>query len=201
MRYISMAALLTLVVTASPASAQTPERQSAIGGDLADYGGFVGLDMRFGDMANDFAVFTGGHAALLLKHRVYLGVSGAGLATDARLATPTSEAPGPSIDMGYGGVLIGYIVPTRSLVQFTAEALIAGGGVRLGERSRPDDDEDWDPVFVFQPTAGAEIELAPIVRLGLGVGYRFVGGVDTSGLSDSDLRGVTGSATLRLGWF
>jgi hypothetical protein len=35
----------------------------------------------------------------------------------------------------------------------------------------------------------------------LPVGYRFVGAVDTEGLRDSDLRGITGTATLRVGWF
>jgi hypothetical protein len=58
-----------------------------------------------------------------------------------------------------------------------------------------------DALFLFEPSLSAEIRLARIVRLGLGVGYRYVGAIDTPGLNDADLRGITGMASLRLGWF
>jgi hypothetical protein len=48
---------------------------------------------------------------------------------------------------------------------------------------------------------GVELRLALIVRLGLGAGYRFVGGADSPGVRDSDLRGFTGTAAVRIGWF
>lgn len=203
MRNVLVASVLALafVVPASEGSAQTPDRQSAFGLDPRDYGGFVGLNLHFGDMMDDFAAFMGGHAALLLKQRVYLGVGGIGLVTDESRVAAAGQTPGPAIRMGYGGLLVGYIVPTRSLVQFTAETLLAGGGVSLAADDDTGDDEDWDGIFVFEPALGAELKLARVVRLGFGVGYRFVGGVDTTTLRDTDLRGVTGTATLRVGWF
>lgn len=198
MRHATMA-FAAIALLASAAAAQTPDRQSAVGTELRDYGGFIGLDTRFGDMMDEFAVFMGGHAALLLKHRVYLGVGGAALVTDHSTASADQ-----TLDMGYGGLLVGYVVPVPALVQVTAEVMIGAGGARLAEREdigAEEEDEEWDALFVFEPALGAEIKLARIVRLGFGASYRFVGATDTPGIGDSDLRGLTGTATLRLGWF
>jgi hypothetical protein len=196
MRYTSLAVFVSLAASASAVAAQGPERDSAIGSDLSGYGGFIGLDTRFGDMMDDFAVFMGAHAALLLKHRVYLGLSGAGLITNHYAPSASTDS---AIDMGYGGLLIGYVIPMPGMIQLTADATIGAGGVKLAGQSETDD-EEWDELFVFEPGLSAEIRLARIVRLGL-VGYRYVGAVDTPGLTDADLRGLSGTANVRLGWF
>jgi hypothetical protein len=66
--------------------------------------------------------------------------------------------------------------------------------------SLKDADQD-DAFFVFEPSVGVELRVAPVVRLGLGAGYRFVGDSDLPGVEDSDLRGFTGTASIRIGWF
>jgi hypothetical protein len=189
MRNAHVIAAAILISIPSAAAAQAPERQSAIGTDLRDYGGFVGLEGRFGDMGGAFGGFAGGHAALLLKQTVYLGLSGVAL---------VSEEPG--VDMAYGGLLAGYVVPTSALVQVTVEALLAGGAVRPSNPVSASD-EDWDDLLVFEPTMGIELKLAPVLRLGFGVSYRFAGGSNTPGIDDGDLRGFNGSIVVRAGWF
>ena len=51
---VTVAAVLLM---SSAAGAQTPERDAAIGADYRDYGALVGLDTRFGDVRDEFAVF------------------------------------------------------------------------------------------------------------------------------------------------
>jgi hypothetical protein len=201
MRNAIVAGLVGLILTSTTAAAQEPETVSAMSTDLQDYGGFLGLDVRFGDMSDEFAAFVGAHGALLLKHRVYLGMAGYGLATDEARAQIGGPDAGPPLEMGYGGLLVGYVVPTPGLVQLTVDALLAGGGVKYDGTVASGIDDEWDGVFVFEPNAGLELKLARILRLGFGAGYRLVGGVDTPGLSDDDLRGVTGTARIRVGWF
>jgi hypothetical protein len=187
--------LLALLVISSPAMAQDPQPESAIGTRLRDFGGYLELNMRFGDLMDEFAAFAGGRAAVLLKRRVYLGLGGAGLATDnARIAGPI---PGTTsaLRMGYGGILIGYVIPTRSLVQITTDVLVGAGGISL-----EDQDQD-DAIFIFEPSLGVELMLSRVARLGLGAGYRFVGDTDLAGIDDSDLRGLTGTVSVRVGWF
>jgi hypothetical protein len=151
----------------------------------------------FGDTNDDFTVFTGGHAALLLKHRVYLGVAGAGLTTNSRIGEgPASDA----LHMGHGGPLIGYVVPLPGLVQFTADVLLGAGAARLGEPVASTEEPD-DVFLTFETTLGVELKLARIIRIAFGAGYRYVGGLDAAGLRDDDLRDLTATARVRVGWF
>jgi hypothetical protein len=180
---VSVAAVLLL---SSAAGAQTPERDAAIGADYRDYGALVGLDTRFGDVRDEFAVFMGAHAAVLLKHRVYLGIAGAGMVNGP-----------PEIEMGYGGALVGYVVPTPGLVQVTVDALLGGGQVKLADEINDERDE----IFVFEPSVGVELKLARILRLGFGASYRFLGGLDSELFHDGDFRTINGTATIRVGWF
>jgi len=190
-RFLMM--VLTLLILVPPSEAQSPEtkpREQAMGTRLRDYGGFVELDTRFGNMMGDFAVFAGARGAVLLKQRVYLGLGGAGLATDNPV-----PGSGESLGMGYGGLLIGYVVPTSSLMNVTADVLVGAGG--LSTRST----DGIDRIFVFEPTVGLELRLARFARIGLGAGYRYIGSADLPGVQDSDLRGLTGTVSLRAGWF
>jgi hypothetical protein len=188
-------ALLTLALGSAAAAQESGPQESAIGTRLDDYRGYVELTNRFGSLMGEFGAFAGAQAAVRLKRRLYVGLGGLGLATDN--ARVPGAAPGSSLTlgMGYGGLLVGYVSPAASLVDVTAEVLVGGGGVSLSGLDRTDE------VFVFEPSMGVELRLAPIVRLGLGAGYRFVGGADLPGVRDSDLRGFTGTAAVRIGWF
>lgn len=193
-QYIAGSLALLLVVT--PLPAQEPEsRPNTIGTQPRGLGGFVELDMRFGDMMGEFAAFAGARAAVLLKQRVYLGVGGAGLATDNALIEIPSHPSANPLRMGYGGFVIGYVIPTSSLVRVTTDVLVGAGQVH------PSGIDEEDGIFVFEPAAGLELRLAPIARLVIGAGYRFVGDVDLPGVEDSDLRGLTGTASIRVGRF
>lgn len=172
-----------------------PERQeSAVGNELDDFGGLIGLEFRFGDMMNEYAALAGIRGAVVLKRRVYLGLGGVGLVTDNALVG-VAPAPLQPLRMGYGGLLIGYMIPTRSMVQFSVDLLLAGGGVSVEEG------DDTDGIFVYEPTAAVELKLARMVRLRAGAGYRFVGDVDLAGIGDSDLRGPVGTFAIQLEWF
>jgi hypothetical protein len=199
MRKIAMRITMgVLALMAMGPSIQAQDREppeSAVGTRLRDFGGFVQLDARFGDMMGEFAAFAGARAAVLLKRRVYIGLGGAGLATDnAVVPGPTPGTTHP-IRMGYGGLLIGYVIPTNSFVEITTDVLVGAGGVKLR-----DVDTD-DAIFVFEPSVGIELNLSRVARLGFGAGYRFVGDTDLPGVEDSDLRGFTGTAAIKVGWF
>ena len=199
-RHMLVGAVQLMAIPALTAQARdTTSQESAIGTELRDFGGFLSLDLRFGDLASEYGAFAGGEAALLFKRRVYLGIRGAGLTTDnAPVAGPEPGTSRP-LQMGYGGLLIGYVIPTRDFWQVTTDVLVGAGGARPDLDGAGDD--DWDGIFVFEPSLGLELKLARVARLRVGAGYRFVGGVDLTGIEDSDLRGVTGVVSLRVGWF
>lgn len=194
--------LLMLTITTAILTFGVPTpcdpQESAIGTSPHDFGGFIGLNMRFGDMAGDFGAFAGGEAAILLKRRVYLGIRGSGLATDNNLVPGAGGSPDEILRAGYGGLLIGFVIPTRSFVDVSVDALIGAGAIGTGEEGA---DSEYDAVFVFEPSVMLDLRLARIAQLGIGAGYRFFGDADVPGVDDADLRGFTGVARVRVGWF
>ncbi|HSL71347.1 MAG TPA: hypothetical protein VK864_13955 [Longimicrobiales bacterium] len=164
---------------------------------MADYGWFTGLDLRFGTVQDEFAAFVGGEAALLLKRRAYLGIRGAGLATDNTQITDGSTGTEP-LRMGYGGFLIGYIFPPPYLATLNIDALLGGGAAGHGVESN---ETNWDALFVFEVSATAELALARFARIGIGSSYRWVGDSGIPQITDSDLRGWSGLVRIRFGRF
>jgi len=69
---------------------------------------------------------------------------------------------------------------------------IGRGKVDLGEIS--------DRILVVQPSAGLEINIFRWFHLGLDGGYRFVSDSSLPGLSDADLSGWYGQASLKFGY-
>src|SRR5215208_4095386 len=164
---------------------------------LAGLRGFVGMDMRFGEMSDEFAMFVGAEMALLMNRGVYLGIRGAGLATDnAHVPAAGSTVP-DTLRIGYGGFIVGHLVPVSRTLAISVDALVGAGSV--GTDGTPA--EDRDAVFVFEPSATLDLKLARPVRVAVGASYRFVGDASVPGVSDAKLRGFSGTLRLRLGRF
>src|SRR5215216_263911 len=183
--FLALVGALGLCLCTMSSAAQSTggdARESAAGTRLSGYGGFGGLDLRFGDLGDEFAAFVGVEAALLLKQRVYVGIRGTGLATDNLRVPVGNSSAAEVVGMGYGGLVVGYVVSTPLLADVSLDALVGGGGVGARELN----EEDWDAVFVFEPAATLDLRLAPFARIGIGVGYRFVGDVEVPGLRDAD---------------
>ena len=61
--------------------------------------------------------------------------------------------------------------------------------------------EETNWVFVFEPTANAELNVATWCRVMAGVSYRITTGVTQVGLGNSDFTGLSASLTVKLGSF
>jgi hypothetical protein len=72
-------------------------------------------------------------------------------------------------------------------------------GVELG-RGRVELGDIRDRIFVVQPTAGLEINVFRWFHVGLDGGYRFVNDSSIAGLSDQELSGWFGQASLKFGF-
>ncbi|MGE5802356.1 MAG: hypothetical protein ACM358_08845 [Gemmatimonadota bacterium] len=169
---------LFLLVMTTPAAAQMR--------------GFVELDTRLSVVRDQFATFTGVRAAVMPNPSLYVGLVGTGLATSN--ATVAAPAGASTLRMGYGGLLIGTAPPTPGTTRIFADVLVGAGGLSAEGLGR-------DAIFVLEPALGADLKLAGAVRFAIGASYRFVSGVDLPSLAASDLRGVSATIALRLGWY
>jgi hypothetical protein len=76
--------------------------------------------------------------------------------------------------------------------------VLVGSGETWAKGSLP---QREDRVFVVEPSLVAEANLSRFLRGALGASYRWVSGSNLSGVSNADLRGLTGRLTIRAGWF
>jgi hypothetical protein len=116
-----------------------------------------------------------------------------------------------TVNVGSGGLWVGYTVPAHRLVHFYTSVKVGWGAVNASRIDRHDEN-GWngneydtvldDPIFTVQPEAGVELNLTHWFRLGLTGGYRFVDGVNRfENFSDADFSSPTVALTFRFGKF
>jgi hypothetical protein len=182
-------ALAALLAASSPALAQEEQNeQTLIGGEFHS-GGFGAPVVKFSSTVDKFAVFVGGRGGWIINHTFVLGGGGYGLANDIRLTDGGTR----DLEFGYGGLELEYINSSDNLIHFTIYTLIGGGGIST--------DFGEDGVFVLEPSANAELNITRYFRVNAGAGYRWVSGVDTPGLSTSDMSAFVGQLSLKFGAF
>jgi hypothetical protein len=171
-------------------------------------GGYGGVSAAYTRMLDRHGTMLGLEGALLIDHRLSLGLAGHGF---SRTPAGPADADGAPREFaaGYGGFVGRYAFFTRSPVYASVGLLVGGGVVVLqrdwdGERSHydnPDRDEaEADGFFVVQPELSLHANLTRWMRLGLACGYRVTSGVQRLGLSESDLNGPVVGGNVQFGW-
>lgn len=97
------------------------------------------------------------------------------------------------LDFNYNGGFVGYSFLPYKAIHPTLNLEVGQGRVQHSIEGR-------DKTFTIQPSAGVEVNVFRWFRVGLEGGYRFVRNVDYVSLSDQDLSGAFGRATLKFGF-
>lgn len=209
---VSSATLLGLGISL-PAVAESPPTRTAetdqdagapvLLGRNVHVGGYGGLDVMYTRMFGRDGAVVGAQAALLLDHRLALGLAGYGFSNPLPGAD-NAEGERQRFETGYGGVTLRYSLLSPNLpVYLTVGGLVGAGGIKLeaadGESSR--DDVDGDVFAVFQPDVTVHANLTRWMRVGITGGYRFTSGVSESGFDESDVDGVIVGGHLQFGRF
>jgi hypothetical protein len=190
--------------------------------------GFAGVINEFSGFDGDFAFSMGGGAAMLIDQRFFLGAYGQGVTTrhlrDYSWYEPYLEENVDYYDVytrfGHGGFWLGYIHKPHKAVNFGLNARLGWGAISLTDKTYKDYNDSWnnlmyDAVFVITPEFDLNLNLLKWMRVSMGVGYRFVTGVDQTYMYDDPDQGmiekeyfdknafnsVTGNITLAFGWF
>jgi hypothetical protein len=157
-------------------------------------------------MKGQGVVYVGAEGALLVDHRLAIGLAGYGLAT--RIEGPNDANGDPQrLGFGYGGFVLRYSCVQRRPYYLTVGALVGAGGVAYhpdydNHNFDRDDDVHPDTLFVVEPSVGGHLNLTRWARLGVSVSYRMVTGVDRlTQIEEKDLSGFAYGGNLQLGWF
>ena len=181
-----------LVATALFCSPLQAQEQAAAAGGFAS-GGFGGVVTKLSEMVGEPAIFVGARGGWVLNHAFVLGGGAYALAN-------TVDAPGlvePISKFIYGGIEVEYIALASAPVHFSVMTLVGAG-----RRFRTDEpDPDHDEVFILEPAANVQVNVASFFRIDAGGGYRYVSRVTSGDIENDDLRAFFGALTLRFGTF
>lgn len=184
-------------------------------GKKVHVGGYAGLGGAYTRFAGRDSGLMSLEAALLLEHRLSLGVVGYGFTRTPR-APRADDGTAQEFGAGYGGFALRYSVFGNSPIYATFGLVLGAGAVNLHRDRGWDDEYDWDaalrddddwhagrfdPFLVVQPEIAVNANATRWLRLGVTGGYRFTGGVGRFGLDESDLNGVVIGGNIQVGWF
>lgn len=99
----------------------------------------------------------------------------------------------PSVHFKYGGLMLGFTPQSRKVIHPRLTLLTGRGRATIA-------DTGSDRVFVFQPSAGLELNVFRWFRVGAEGGYRIVSGVDSNLLTNKDLSRPFAQIDLRFGF-
>jgi hypothetical protein len=216
---------LLLVLSVTLVGAQNTDEEEEFGtifGNNFSSGGYGAPELKMGPVNNENSLFMGGRGGWIIGHKFVIGGGGFGLVTKNTFmedpANKPSGLPADStrsikIDMGYGGVLLEYIVLPKKAIHLSIPVLIGAGGTSLGAETYVnqgnDYSEEWatydfiesSGFFVLEPGLYLELNMTRFFRLTFGGTYRYISGASLQRLSNSDLSGYTVNLALKFGGF
>jgi hypothetical protein len=185
---------LALVASSSVAHADEEQPTEAPAETSASRnGGYGAPSMKVTTIAGSPGLLFGSEGGWIVNHWFVLGGAGYGLIND--VTQTTNGVKSAPISLGYGGLRLGVILGSQSVVHFSGGVLLGGAGVSIG------DDGESTGTFVIEPDAAAEINLARWVRLAIGGSYRMMPGGDGGNLRFAQISGPAAGVAVKLGKF
>ncbi|MDA0193801.1 MAG: hypothetical protein O2887_01270 [Bacteroidetes bacterium] len=166
--------------------------------------GFGAVDFKITDVASTRALVAGAYGGVIINKQVILGLGGYGVTTNVDIPNISEDA---SLDGGYAGVILGFIIAPREVVHLTIPILIGAGSFHETDRqldiyNLPRKIYLQSSSFaVVEPGLQIEINISKTVRLGLGGSYRYIQGAHLGEVTDSNLSNFTGNFTVKIGRF
>ncbi len=172
----------------------------------ARFSGYGGPVVKFSPVKGSLSTYVGGYGGLLVNSTLFIGIGGYGLANN--IAADATIAPGQSLGIGYGGLVLEYIANSNQLLHYGVQMLVGYGGATYYYRGLDFNGRtvrlltsQADGFFVVEPGVYAEVNIARWFRIGAGASYRYANGVELNGLTNSDISGVSANLTFKFGKF
>jgi hypothetical protein len=191
---------------ASNASAQPSADQGPplLFGKSLDVGGYGGVDVAYARMFGRDGALVGGQGAVLINHRLALGIAGYGW-SNPQDGPSALNGDAQRFETGYGGFTVHYSLYFDQLpVYLTVGALVGGGAIDLTDEKHSEgyqDSASTDVFTVVQPDVAVHANLTRWMRVGLTAGYRITSGVNRLGFQESDVNGVMVGGQIQFGSF
>lgn len=146
---------------------------------------FGGTGVLFTNINNQLGVMTGGRGSATFNNRFTFGGGGWGMPKGIEIDTRADTLE--FFKFGYGGLEFGYIFLEGQKVRFGSNLLV-GCGAGFQE-NYPKSKGEVKMFPVFEPSLYSQITLGKLLKLDIGLTYRFVTGSNFSFLNNRQLSG------------
>jgi hypothetical protein len=171
-------------------------------------GFYISYDLGFGTIDKKQTVETGGRIAWIIDHSIAIGFFGNGFvsASDFNKIIDNVNS-NVTLAGGYGGFLIEPILfPKHPIhVSFPIELGVGGAGYQSSSYNPKTYDymgnSNGDAFMVVKPGVELEMNMLKFFRLGLGMQYRYIYGLNLDGFNKNDLNGLSASIAFKFGKF
>jgi hypothetical protein len=177
-------------------------------------GGYGAPESKVSTVMSSPALLFGVQGGWIVDHRFILGLAGYGLASRHEVPEAMRVGGAPStLEMGYGGLRLGYIVAPQSLIHFGFGLLMGGGGLgalsrdpvttvaATGEKITEQRRANGEAFYVFEPQLEGEVNVSQFMRVAVSGSYRVINGIEAPGLDIMSLSGPSLGLALRFGAF
>jgi hypothetical protein len=147
---------------------------------------FGGTGVLFAKVDNQFGVMTGGRGSATFNNRFTFGGGGWGMPKGIEIESSRIDTL-EFFKFGYGGLEFGYIFFERQKIRLGSNLLV-GCGIGFQE-TYPKMKGEVNLFPVFEPSLYSQVNLGKLIRLDIGVTYRFVTGSKFSFINNRQLCG------------
>jgi len=172
----------------------TAQEETLLGKTTAN-GGFGAPVIKVTTVNNTGTMLTGIRGGWILDHSFIIGAGSYNLVNEF-------DAGVQSYQMNYSGLELEYIFRPMALFHYSVYLLAGGGEIR---QKKPG---NWTPalagadgIVVLVPAVHVLMNVSEYFHAGAGIGYRWMGDVETANLRNSDISGLEASLTLNFGKF
>lgn len=162
-------------------------------------GGYGGPFFKLGQINGQTGLFVGGQGGWIINHTFVIGGKGYGIASNVEV----EGMEGLRLNFNCGGLMLEYILSSDEVLHYSVEGMLGTGNVSYDDNEDNLDENEFsnDSFFVFEPGVNAILNVTKNLRIGAGITFRYVSGVEYEGLDDSDLMGVSGQLVFKFGGF
>jgi hypothetical protein len=177
-------------------------------------GGYGAPESKMTTVMSSPALLFGLQGGWVVNHRFILGLAGYGLATKHEVPEAMRVGGSPStLEMGYGGLRLGYVFAPESLVHFGFGMVLGGGGLVAvsrepaitvaanGETKSEQRRANSEAFLAFEPNVEGEVNVTRFMRIAVSGSYRFINGIGSPGLDNASIGGPALGLALRFGVF
>lgn len=204
MKIFGVKVLLLNLLFAIPAISFAQQSEILVSSDVS-HGGFGSILFGVTSVNGEASYLRGTRGAWVLKfedgHTLNIGLGSYRTQTGFNAVSwPQTGTDTPELRTNYSGFELEYLNRSQKLIHYGVQAMIGGGTVRFKDRDI-DLNKTSDGYFAFQPGVNIHLNVTNWFRISGGIFYRYTGGVNLEGTSNSDLSGFSTIFGLRFGKF